>query len=58
MTIASAPALTTTTLSNLVDGKAGVVAASGAAPAPNCAGGTCTLDYTLPPMSVTTIVLR
>jgi hypothetical protein len=58
VTIASAPALTTATLSNLVDGKAGVVAASGAAPTPSCSGGTCTLDYTLPPMSVTTLVLR
>jgi hypothetical protein len=56
--IASAPALTTATLSQLVNGKAGVVPVSGTAPKPTCSEGTCTFDYTLPAMSVTTIVLR
>jgi hypothetical protein len=33
-------------------------AASATAPAVSCSQGSCTLDYTLEPMSVTTIVLR
>ena len=56
--IASAPALTTAALYQLVTGKAGVVAVGGTAPTPSCSGTTCTLDYTLPAMSVTTIVLK
>jgi hypothetical protein len=56
--VASAPALTTTTLYQLTSGKVGVVAAGGAAPAPSCTGGTCTLTVTLPATSATTIVLR
>lgn len=56
--IASAPALTTAAAYQLVSGKAGVVAASGAAPALSCASGSCTVSYTLPALSVSTIVLR
>jgi hypothetical protein len=56
--IASGPALTTATAYNLVSGKAGVVAASGAAPAVSCSSGTCTVTYTLLATSGTTIVLH
>jgi hypothetical protein len=56
--IAHAPALTTAKAYQLVDGKVGVVAASGAVPAPSCSGGTCSLEYTLPALSVTTLALR
>jgi hypothetical protein len=55
--IASAPALTTVSAYNLVNGKAGVVAVS-PAPTVACASGTCTVTYTLPPTSATTLVLR
>ncbi len=58
VSIASSPAVKTAALYELVNGKAGVVAVGGTAPTPSCSGATCTLDYTLPPMSVTTIVLR
>jgi hypothetical protein len=53
-----APALASATAYNLVDGKAGVVAASGAAPSVSCGGAECALAYTMPAMSVTTLVLR
>jgi hypothetical protein len=58
VSIASSPAVKTAALYQLLNGKAGVVAVGGTAPTPSCSGATCTLDYTLPPMSVTTIVLR
>jgi len=58
VSIANSPAVKTAALYELITGKAGVVAVSGTAPTPSCTGATCTLDYTLPAMSVTTIVLR
>jgi hypothetical protein len=57
VTIASAPALATAAAYQLVDGKAGVVAA-GTAPELSCGGGSCVVRYTLPALSVTTITLR
>jgi hypothetical protein len=56
--IAHAPALTTAKAYQLPNGKVGVAPASTAAPAPSCSGGTCSLEYTLPALSVTTIALR
>ncbi len=58
VTLASAPALTSAALYQLTAAKVGVVASSGTAPTPSCAGGTCSLQLTLPAMSVTTVVLR
>ncbi len=58
MRIASAPALKTVVAYDLLTAKAGVVPASGAAPAIACSGGTCSLTYTLPAMSATTLVLH
>jgi hypothetical protein len=55
--IAAAPALTTAKAYDLVDGKV-AVAAVAASPAVSCSGGTCTLTYTLPAMSATTIALH
>ena len=56
--IASAPALHTATLYNLVPGSAAVVAATGAAPAVTCACNACSLTFTMPATSATTVVLR
>jgi hypothetical protein len=53
-----APSFATVAAYNLVDGKAAVVAATGPAPTVSCGGGTCALAYTMPAMSVTTLVLR
>jgi hypothetical protein len=56
--IAGAPALAGATLYELAGGKAGVVAVSGPAPLVACVCGSCALTYTLPAMSVTTLVLQ
>jgi mannan endo-1,4-beta-mannosidase len=56
--IAHAPALTTATAYQVVDGAASVVAATGGAASVSCASGTCSLQYVMPAMSATTIVLR
>ena len=56
--IAHSPAVTSAKAYQLVTGKAGVVAATGTAPTPSCGGGSCSFNYTLPAMSVTTIALR
>lgn len=56
--VAGASGLTTATLYQLAGNNASVTAVSGAAPAVNCQGGTCSFGYTLPAMSATTIVLR
>jgi len=56
--IANAPALASATLYQLAGKTAAVSAVSGAAPAVFCAGGSCTLSYSMPAMSATTIVLR
>ncbi len=56
--IASSPSFTTATLYDLVDGNPAVTAASGSAPSVTCASGTCTLTFTMPATSATTIVLR
>ncbi len=57
VTIANAPALATAAAYNLVDGKIGVTA-SAATPSVQCSGGSCTVQYTMPPTSATTIVLH
>ena len=56
--IASAPAFQSATLYNLVPGKPAVTAATGSAPTVTCASGRCTLTFTMPATSATTIVLR
>jgi len=56
--IASAPALTEATLYELAAAKTGVVAAPGSPPTVTCAACNCTLSYTLPAMSATTLVLQ
>jgi hypothetical protein len=57
--IGAAPALTTATAYDLVSGSTiGVTAATGAAPAVSCTGTDCTVTYTLPGLSASTIVLR
>jgi hypothetical protein len=56
--IVHAPLLGKVTLYNLVDGAPSVVAVAKPPPAVACNCGTCTLAYTLPPMSVTTMILR
>ena len=55
--IASAPALSTAKAYDLVDGKVAVVAVA-TGPTVSCSAGTCSLTYTLPAMSATTLVLR
>jgi hypothetical protein len=55
--IASSPALKGATVYQLVDGKPAVVSA-GAPPSVNCSAGSCSLTWTLPPLSASTIVLR
>jgi hypothetical protein len=56
--VAKSPAFTTATAYNLVGAQAAVVAATGPAPTVSCSGGSCTISYTLPATSATTIVLR
>jgi hypothetical protein len=56
--IASAPALTTATVYQIAGKTAAVAKATGTAPAVACAAGTCTLSYSMPAMSASTIVLR
>ncbi len=56
--IASAPALHTAKLYDLVGGSPAVAAAAGAAPAVTCACGACTVTFTMPATSATTVVLR
>jgi hypothetical protein len=56
--LASAPALTSATLYQLAGKTAAVARVGGTAPAIACVGGACTLAYTMPAMSATTIVLR
>jgi len=55
--IANAASFTTATAYHLVGGNPAVVAAS-ASPSLSCAGGSCSIDCTLPAISATTIVLR
>ena len=56
--IANAPALTTATVYQIAGKAAAVAKAAGAAPAIACAVGACTLSYSMPAMSASTIVLR
>jgi Glycoside hydrolase family 44 len=56
--IANAPALTAATLYELTSAKVGVTAVGGTAPSVTCAAGTCSLTYTMPALSVTTIALH
>jgi glycosyl hydrolase family 44 len=58
ITIAHAPALSTASVFRIVDGAAAVAPAADPAPPVQCANGACTLAYTMPPMSATTLVLR
>jgi hypothetical protein len=58
LTIASSPTFQSATLYNLVPGSAAVKAATGSAPEITCAGGGCTLSFTMPATSATTLVLR
>jgi hypothetical protein len=55
--IAAAPALTKVGAYTLQGAKAGVAAAA-SAPAVSCSGGACSLTYTMPALSATTLVLR
>jgi mannan endo-1,4-beta-mannosidase len=55
--IANAASFTTATAYNLVSGNPAVVPA-GSSPSLSCTGSTCSLGYTLPAVSATTIVLR
>jgi mannan endo-1,4-beta-mannosidase len=57
LTIAHAPLLTKASLYDLVSGTIGVSAVVDP-PSVSCSGGTCTLGYTMPPTSATTLVLR
>jgi len=56
--LADVPALTSATLYQLAGKSAAVARVGATAPAVSCAGGACTLVYTMPAMSATTIVLR
>jgi hypothetical protein len=56
--IGSSPGFMTATAYNLVGGNPGVTAATGTAPTVACAMGSCTLTFTMPATSATTIVLR
>ncbi len=57
--IASAPAFQTATLYHLVTGTTpAVTAVTGAAPVVTCAAGSCSLTFTMPATSATTVVLR
>ena len=56
--IANAPALTTATLYRLAGTSPAVAPVAGTAPVVSCSGGTCTLVYSMPAVSATTIILR
>jgi hypothetical protein len=56
--IADAPMLKAATLYELASAKTAVVPVSGTAPAVTCVSCNCTVSYTLPAMSVTTLVLQ
>ncbi len=58
ITIANAPALTTASLYRLSGTTAAVAPVTGTAPAISCSGGTCTLVYSMPAVSATTLILR
>ena len=58
ISIAHIPTLSTVEAFELVGGTAAVVPVGGTVPAVTCGGGTCVLGYTMPAMSVTTLVLR
>lgn len=58
ITIANAPALTTATLYRLAGTTPTVAPVTGTAPAISCSSGTCTLVYSMPAVSATTIILR
>ena len=56
--LGSSPAFHTAVLYHLVNGKAAVVAVPGAAPAVSCSCDACSLTFTMPATSATTVVLR
>jgi hypothetical protein len=56
--IASAPTFKTATVYNLVAGNAAVTAATAPAPAVTCSCNLCSLSFTMPPTSASTLVLR
>jgi hypothetical protein len=56
--VAHATGVTKATAYQLVDGKPAVVPVGGAAPALTCNAAGCVAGYTIPAMSVTTLVLR
>jgi hypothetical protein len=56
--IASSPVFHTATLYSLVPGNPAVTASTGSAPSVTCASGACTLTFTMPATSATTIVLK
>jgi hypothetical protein len=56
--IASAPALTAATIYQIAGKTAAVAKGTGVAPSVACAVGTCTLTYSMPAMSATTMILR
>jgi hypothetical protein len=57
--IAHAPSLSSASAYAIVDGNAAVVPVTGpSAPTVTCAGGTCSLEYTMAPLSATTIALH
>lgn len=58
LSIASAPQLKTATLYNIVNGAAAVVPVGTPPPVVTCTAGACSLAYTMPALSATTIVLR
>jgi len=58
ITIANAPALTTAKLYRLSGTTPAVAAVTGTPPTVSCSGGTCTLVYSMPAVSATTITLR
>ncbi len=58
ITITNAPALSTATLYRLAGTTAAVAPVTGTPPAVSCSGGTCTLVYSMPAVSATTIVLK
>jgi hypothetical protein len=57
ITIAHAPSLATVSAYHLIDGTIGVTLVTGP-PSVSCSGGSCTLNYTMPATSATTIALR
>jgi hypothetical protein len=56
--LTSAPAFKSVTVYNLVAGSPAVVAAAGKAPAVTCSCNECSLSFTMPPTSASTLVLR